>query len=81
LLASGAFALVGLLPDDQLQSWGWRIPFLFSAALVAVGLYMRAKVDETPVFKHLQQQHPEQHTNPVLEVFRKSWRSLLLIMV
>ncbi len=80
LLATGAFALVGLLPEDQLMSWGWRLPFLLSGLLVAVGLYMRRQLDETPVFQETQARH-EQSRSPVTEVIRTSWRNLLLIMV
>jgi MHS family shikimate/dehydroshikimate transporter-like MFS transporter len=51
LLATAAFGLVTLLPNDQFMSWGWRIPFLFSAVIVAVGLFVRYGIDETPDFK------------------------------
>src|ERR1700712_580629 len=40
LMAAGAFALVSLLPQDQLLAWGWRLPFLASAILIAVGVYV-----------------------------------------
>jgi MFS family permease len=43
----GAFAL---LPEDQFLSWGWRVPFLLSAALLGIGLWVRLSVSETPVF-------------------------------
>ena len=79
LLATGAFALVALLPDSQLLSWGWRVPFLLSAALIVLGLYMRTRVDESPIFRAVE---TAQHTrSPVVEVIRNSWRKLLLIMV
>lgn len=83
LLATGAFTLVGFLPDDQLMSWGWRLPFLASAILVAFGLYLRSKLDETAVFKATQAQaKPREHQRaPFIEVFSGSWRSLLLIML
>lgn len=83
LLATGAFTLVGLLPDDQILSWGWRMPFLASAILVAFGLYLRTKLDETAVFKQTQAQaKPEPHKRaPFIEVFSGSWRSLVLIML
>ncbi|TYL41104.1 MFS transporter [Dickeya sp. ws52] len=87
LLATAIFALVSMLPEDQLMSWGWRVPFMLSVALVLVGLYMRRKVDETPVFRQVRQQQqvhqceaaPRQ--SPVVEVLRKQWRSVCLIMV
>jgi metabolite-proton symporter len=51
LCAVGSFLLLSnLLDDAQFRAWGWRIPFLASAALVIVGLYVRLKLEETPVF-------------------------------
>lgn len=51
LCATGSFLLLSQLLDDaQFRAWGWRIPFLASAALVIVGLYVRLKLTETPVF-------------------------------
>src|SRR4029077_18394815 len=51
LLAAGAFAVVSKLPREQFMSWGWRLPFLLSIILVLVGLYIRYRVMETPVFR------------------------------
>lgn len=51
VLATTAFLLVERLPEDALLSWGWRIPFLASAGLVVVGLYVRFKVAESPEFE------------------------------
>lgn len=51
LLATGSFLLLAYFLDDaQFKSWGWRIPFLASAVLVMVGLYVRLKLEETPIF-------------------------------
>ncbi|MGA9666090.1 MAG: MFS transporter [Gallionella sp.] len=51
LLAVGSFLLLSQILDDaQFRAWGWRIPFLASAALVTVGLYVRLRLAETPVF-------------------------------
>lgn len=50
VLATVAMFLVTLLPDDALLSWGWRIPFLLSFLLLAVGMWFRYRVDESPVF-------------------------------
>jgi MFS family permease len=52
LVASNAIFLVvaTALPADDFQSWGWRVPFLLSAVLVGVGLYVRLKVEESPEF-------------------------------
>ncbi|WEY38016.1 MULTISPECIES: MFS transporter [Paraburkholderia] len=45
------FGLALSLSDEQFRSWGWRVPFLVSAVLVALGLYVRLKIAETPAFK------------------------------
>ncbi|WP_037163541.1 MFS transporter [Rhodococcoides fascians] len=49
-LAYASFAALGSLPDDQFLSFGWRIPFVASILLLSVGLYIRLKVEESPVF-------------------------------
>lgn len=52
ILANGLFLILGaLLTDEQFFRWGWRVPFLLSAALVIVGLWVRLKVTETPEYK------------------------------
>jgi metabolite-proton symporter len=81
LLATGAFALVGLLPEDQLIAWGWRIPFLASAILVIFGLYLRSRLDETIVFKETHAAPDRDRRPPFFQLVQHSWRSLLLIMV
>lgn len=50
VLATAAMALVTLLPEPQLLSWGWRAPFLASFMLLAVGLWFRIRIPESPVF-------------------------------
>ncbi|WP_329045015.1 MHS family MFS transporter [Amycolatopsis sp. NBC_01488] len=50
VLATAVFALVTLLPQAQLESWGWRVPFLGSALIVLVGLLLRYGLEETPDF-------------------------------
>src|SRR5574340_535515 len=61
LLATGSFLLLSnFLDDAEFRAWGWRIPFLASAALVMVGLYVRLRLAETPVFlKSIQAVRPE----------------------
>ncbi|CAI2018659.1 MULTISPECIES: MFS transporter [Serratia] len=88
LLATGIFALVTQLPEEQLLSWGWRIPFMLSVVLVLVGMYMRRRLDETPVFQEVQRQQKlnpkkvvQKEESPVITVVRDQWRSILLIMV
>jgi MFS family permease len=55
ILATGVFLPVSRLPEDQLLSWGWRIPFWLSVVVVAVGYIIRRTLDETPAFKEEQQ--------------------------
>src|SRR6185436_19646151 len=51
IAANGLFLIIGLtLSQDDFAAWGWRIPFLLSALLVAVGLWVRLKLTETPAF-------------------------------
>ncbi|HIY66475.1 MAG TPA: MHS family MFS transporter [Candidatus Agrococcus pullicola] len=56
ILATLMFLLVGLLPDEQFLSWGWRVPFLLSAVLVIVGLVIRIKVEESKDFVEAKKQ-------------------------
>src|SRR5205085_674995 len=67
-LSSGAFFLVTMMPEEQLLSWGWRIPFLSSSILVAVGLYIRLRVTESPEFLELQD-HGDVVKLPAAEIF------------
>jgi len=54
LLASGLLGAFATLPDEQFYAWGWRVPFLFSAVLLAVGVYVRFGLAETPQFQRLE---------------------------
>lgn len=77
LLANGVLAALGaLLTEAQFEAWGWRVAFLLSGALVAFGLWIRAKLEETPVFKAMEaeQSRPEA---PIREVFTTQPRALL----
>lgn len=77
LLANGVLAvLAGLLTEDQFNSWGWRIAFLLSGALVGFGLWIRLKLEETPVFKQIQERG-ERSSAPISEVFRTERRALV----
>ncbi len=77
VLATVSFLLVGLLPDEQLFSWGWRVPFLVSFLMIGVALYVRLQVEESPVFR---QMLAEQQVIklPVLETLRSYPRNLLV---
>lgn len=75
-LASGAFFLVSLLPEDDLLSWGWRLPFLVSIVLVGVGLFIRSRLADTPVFVGLGEDRRAKV--PVVDAVRRYPRQILL---
>jgi metabolite-proton symporter len=78
LLSGSSFlALSEWLTDDQFLTFGWRIPFLASAALVLVGLYVRLAITETPVFQQAAMSEGRAKV-PMLDVFREHPRTLLL---
>lgn len=77
LLSGGIFLLLSRwLSEAQFFAWGWRLPFLASAALVLVGLYVRLKITETPVFQAAVGR-AEQVDVPVVDVFRHHWRAFV----
>ncbi|MCA3749609.1 MAG: MHS family MFS transporter [Rubrobacter sp.] len=71
------FLLVGLLPDEQLFSWGWRVPFLMGFALIAVALYVRLRIEESPVFRRLESSRQTVQM-PILETLRRYPRNFLI---
>lgn len=71
VLATLILGLFAGLPEDQFLSWGWRIPFLLSAALVVIGLYLRYRVTESPDFIKARQAG-EVHTGvPIMRVLKR----------
>ena len=78
ILGTGFLYLMSApLTEDQFQSWGWRIPFLFSVVLVAIGLYIRLRILETPMFaKRLREKSINRL--PSIEVIRDHWRPIVL---
>ncbi|MBV6750243.1 MHS family MFS transporter [Pseudomonas chlororaphis] len=78
LAANGLFLILAMsLSDEQFRSWGWRIPFLLSAALVMVGLYVRLKLEETPIFANAVARQ-ERVKMPLVELFSRYWAPVLL---
>ncbi|MFT7710384.1 MFS transporter [Clavibacter tessellarius] len=78
IVANSVFLALSLgLTPEQFQSWGWRVPFLASAVLVIVGLYVRLKLIETPAFQKVVDSG-EVAKLPVARVFVSSWRPLIL---
>ena len=79
LLSSGAFALVSMLPASAFDSWGWRLPFLAAIPLLFVALYLRRRVEESPLFTELLEQQ-DRSSLPVVEVVRRSFGRVLVGM-
>jgi metabolite-proton symporter len=77
-LSSGVFwLLLHVMSQEALLAWGWRIPFIASIVLIAVGLWVRLSITETPAFqKAIEKQ--ERVEVPVVELFRNHKRSLVL---
>jgi MHS family proline/betaine transporter-like MFS transporter len=68
-----------LLGDDTMHAWGWRIPFLVGLPLGAVGLYLRLRLAETPVFVEQQRDAPPgQKAGSIVEIFAHQWRPMLI---
>jgi MFS family permease len=80
ILANVVFLLVALLPENQLLTWGWRIPFFLSALLVAVGYWVRRSLPETPEFQRAEQQH-EVAKLPIAVLFRDHWAGVLRVVL
>ena len=79
LLATGVFALFSGMEEDAFLSWGWRVPFLFGILLLAVGMFIRVQVMESPLFADMQQRK-DVSPLPILEVIRNYHRNVLLAM-
>ncbi|MFF3499602.1 MFS transporter [Streptomyces sp. NPDC003247] len=69
LLSTVVVTLVVALPRDEFVAWGWRVPFLLSVVLLGVGLFVRLKVVESPLFTEVKKERGEARL-PVLEVLR-----------
>ena len=87
LLANGLLFLLAAVQDEAaFQAWGWRIPFLLSAVLVLIGLYVRLSVEESAVFKAAQERAAERAAAgakdhmPIIEVFRSYPREVFTAM-
>jgi MFS family permease len=76
-LSNLAVLAVSAVSGEQFLTWGWRVPFLFSIVLIAVGLYIRLGILETPVVRRLVAERRIERT-PVLEVIRRQPREIIL---
>ena len=86
IIANGLFLLINwLLPhpenaslqSEAFQAWGWRIPFLFSAVMVVIGLWVRLRLVESETFTNTAKQGKLKRV-PLGEVFAKNWRQLII---
>ncbi|MEV0387916.1 MFS transporter [Nonomuraea sp. NPDC050643] len=80
IIATAIFLPIAALPEDQLLSWGWRVPFWLSVVVAVVGLIIRRTLEETPAFEQ------EVATNtvakmPLAVLFREQWRDVLRVVV
>jgi len=69
ILSTAVFSSVSSLPDQQFFAWGWRVPFLLSIVLIAVGLFIRLRILESPAFSRVKELAAESKL-PVWEVLR-----------
>lgn len=76
VMGSGVgFLITSTVTTEALQSWGWRIPFLLAAPLGAIGLYLRSKVEDTPVFRSLEKNDAVEPA-PLREAVRRCGRQI-----
>ena len=83
LIANGLLALLAAVQSQEtFLAWGWRIPFLLSAVLVLIGLWIRLSVEESPVFKEAQARAAAEPADsmPILQVLRRYPREVLTAM-
>ncbi|HZA04042.1 MAG TPA: MFS transporter [Propionibacteriaceae bacterium] len=79
LLASLAFLAVSTLPEEDLLSWGWRLPFFASVLVVAVGLWIRVRLPESEVFEAAKDAETKQEL-PIKVVLRDHWSTVLKVV-
>ena len=78
LLATGVFSVFSSnLSESAFLAWGWRVPFLLSFALIALGLFIRLRIPETPAFEHVREARRESRV-PLLDVFREHPREVVV---
>lgn len=79
--------LSGTLSEEAFLAWGWRVPFLLSVVLIGLAMYIQLRIEDTPVFKQLEEkareqqregEGPVQQGSPLIEVFRNHTKQVLL---
>ena len=79
LLSTGVFALALNRPGDQFLAWGWRIPFLLSVVLIGIGLFIRLRVIESPVFAEVKATRTVVKA-PLVELFKRHPKEIFLAL-
>lgn len=78
LIANLVFLVIAaVMPEQELLAWGWRVPFLASILLVAIGLYIRLTLEETPSFQAVKDAGAKAKI-PLAELLRKYWKEVIL---
>ena len=78
ILSSGGFFVMTLLFSQQnFDSWGWRVPFLAAIPMLLVAVYIRSKLEESPVFRELEELG-EIEQSPISTTFKESWRQIIV---
>lgn len=84
VLSTLVFSLFTRMPEGAFMAWGWRIPFLLALPLVALGLYIRLKVEESPVFEAARSSGETTQGSagiPIVELLRNQWRGVILAIL
>jgi MFS family permease len=79
IIATLIFIPIAALPEDQLLSWGWRVPFWLSVAVAVTGYVIRRKMEETPAFEQ-EAAHGTVAKLPVAVLFRDHWADVLRVV-
>ena len=77
LLSNLAFYVFSAISGDEFTTWGWRLPFLLSIALVGIGLWIRLGILETPIFSKLVAERKVER-QPTIEVIKRNWREIIV---
>lgn len=80
ILATVVVTIMSAISGDGFLTWGWRIPFLLSAVLIIVGLIIRLRVEESPLFQRLEQSSQKRRM-PLLDVLANHWRAVVMALL
>ena len=80
IIATAVFLPIGAMPEEQLLSWGWRIPFWLSAVVVVVGLLIRRRLEEPPAFRSEAGSEADAAV-PTAVLFRDHWPAVLRVVL